>query len=52
MSDTRLRMLERRWRETGSQEDHVAFLRERVRAAIAVARRGDDRGRVTRGGAY
>lgn len=41
MSDTRLRMLERRWRETGSQEDHLAFLRERIRSAIAAKpRRG------------
>lgn len=31
MSDARLRELERRWRETGSVEDEVAYLRERAR---------------------
>ena len=31
MSDQKLRELERRWRETGSLEDEVSLLRERVR---------------------
>ena len=31
MSDSKLRELERRWRETGSVEDEAAYLRERVR---------------------
>lgn len=32
MSDTRLRELERRWRETGAVEDEASFLVERVRS--------------------
>lgn len=32
MVDSRLRELERRWRETGSRGDEVAYLRERARA--------------------
>lgn len=32
MSDTRLRELERRWKETGAVEDEAAYLVERVRA--------------------
>lgn len=32
MSDTQLRALERRWRETGAVEDEAAYLLERVRA--------------------
>ena len=32
MSDTKLRELERRWKETGSLDDEAAYLRERVRA--------------------
>jgi hypothetical protein len=59
VSDAKLRDLERRWRETRSLEDEVAFLRERVRAgelardellalahrqgAAALAVLGDDR---------
>ena len=31
MSDSNLRGLERRWRETGSVDDEAAYLRERVR---------------------
>ncbi|MCW8137500.1 MAG: hypothetical protein KIT58_01180 [Planctomycetota bacterium] len=31
MSDTRLRELERRWKETGSPDDEAAYLQERVR---------------------
>ena len=31
MSDTRLRELERRWKETGSPDDEAAYLLERVR---------------------
>jgi hypothetical protein len=31
MSDTRLRELERRWKETGSPDDEAAYLKERVR---------------------
>jgi len=31
MSDSKLRELERRWRETKSVEDEAAYLRERVR---------------------
>ena len=31
MSDSKLRELERRWRETGSVDDEAAYLRERVR---------------------
>jgi hypothetical protein len=32
MSDTKLRALERRWKETGTVEDETAYLQERVRA--------------------
>lgn len=32
MGDTRLREMERRWRESGATADEAAFLRERVRA--------------------
>ncbi len=32
VSDSVVRDLERRWRETGSREDEIAWLRERVRA--------------------
>ena len=32
MADVRLRELERRWRETGAEEDEVALLAERLRA--------------------
>jgi hypothetical protein len=33
VSDERLRELERRWRETGADEDEAAWVRERVRQA-------------------
>lgn len=34
MPDARLRELERRWRETGAEEDEVALLTERLRAGL------------------
>jgi hypothetical protein len=34
MSDTKLRELERRWRESGTVEDEAAFLRENLRAGL------------------
>lgn len=39
VSDERLRELERAWRHTGSVDDEVAYLRERVRAGTLDERR-------------
>ena len=36
MADERLRLLERRWRETGAKDDEIAYLREGVRAGQCI----------------
>lgn len=59
MSDARLRELERRWKETGSAEDELRYLRERLRRVedpdLETLRRAvelDDRDEALRGRYY